>query len=105
MPLSTPSKPPASIHLSRVAAGARASPRRAKDVGMASLCPASLLILRTHKPRPNFSLRSPRRKVLAMVGVGMGVVNHSPRKMCITSPLPQVGGGADSSSFTMNRHQ
>ncbi len=42
-------------------------------------------------PRPGISLRRPRRKVLAVVGMGMGVVHHSPREMCITSPLPQVG--------------
>ena len=82
--LLTPSRPPAS---------ARASRRRARVADMARRLQASPSRLRIRKLNLRASLTSQRRRVLAIVGMGVGVgtVRHSPREMCFTSPPPQVG--------------
>ncbi len=85
LPLTTLSKPPASLLLSRVAAGARASRKRARDAGVAWLRPASLLLFRTRRLKLRVSLTRTRKRILA-VGVGVGAVHLSPRMMCAASP-------------------
>ncbi len=80
--LLTPSRPPAS---------ARASRRRARVADMARRLQASPSRLRIRKLNLRASLTSQRRRVLAVVGIGVDAVHHSPSEKHVSSPLPQVG--------------